>query len=53
MKTGPGRRYYQRKREEGKTHREALRCLKRQLIKVIWRTLRSDPHHQAAAALAA
>ncbi|MFC3496057.1 IS110 family transposase, partial [Glycomyces rhizosphaerae] len=36
MKTGPGRAYYQRKRDEGKTHREALRCLKRQLIKVIW-----------------
>lgn len=53
MKTGPGRAYYQRKREEGKTHREALRCLKRQLIKVIWRTLHDDTHPPEPVALAA
>jgi transposase len=53
MKTGPGRTYYQRKREEGKTHREALRCLKRQLIKVIWRTLHKDAHRRETLALAA
>lgn len=53
MKTGPGRDYYQRKREEGKTHREALRCLKRQLIKVIWRTLHDDAHRPEPVALAA
>ncbi|HEX9528565.1 MAG TPA: transposase [Streptosporangiaceae bacterium] len=27
----PGRRYYERKRQEGKTPEEALRCLKRRL----------------------
>jgi transposase len=53
MKTGPGRVYYQRKREEGKTHREALRCLKRQLVKVIWRTLQRDAHRREALTLAA
>jgi transposase len=29
--TTPGRRYYERKRREGKTPKEALRCLKRRL----------------------
>lgn len=37
-----GRAYYQRKRAEGKTGREALRCLKRRLSDVIYRTLRAD-----------
>lgn len=41
-----GRAYYQRKRAEGKTSREALRCLKRRLSDLIYRTLRAD---QAAA----
>lgn len=53
MRTGPGRVYYQRKREEGKTHREALRCLKRQLVKVIWRTLRNDAPQREAPTLTA
>jgi transposase len=53
MKTGPGRVYYLKKREEGKTHREALRCLKRQLIKVIWRTLHNDAHRRQTLTLAA
>jgi transposase len=53
MRKGPGRSYYQRKREEGKTHREALRCLKRQLVKVIWRTLQNDARQRATLALAA
>lgn len=34
--------YLQRKRAEGKTHREALRCLKRRLSNVIYRTLAAD-----------
>jgi transposase len=51
MKTGPGLVYYQRKRDEGKTHREALRCLKRQLVKVIWRALYDDAHRSESAAL--
>jgi transposase len=38
----PGARaYLARKREEGKSTAEALRCLKRLLVRVVWRTLRS------------
>jgi transposase len=37
-----GRSYYERKRAEGKTGREALRCLKRRLSDVVYRTLRAD-----------
>jgi transposase len=37
-----GRAYYQRKRAEGKTNREALACLKRRLSDVIYRTLKAD-----------
>lgn len=36
---GPGRQYYQRLRERGKTTMEALRCLKNQIARRIWRTL--------------
>jgi hypothetical protein len=41
-----GRAYYERKRAEGKRTREVLRCLKRRLSDVVYRTLRAD---QAAA----
>jgi len=34
-----GKAYYDRKRSEGKTHLEAMRCLKRQLAKVTFRIL--------------
>jgi transposase len=37
-----GRRYYDRKRAEGKTRREALRCLKRRLSDVVYRYMRDD-----------
>jgi transposase len=37
-----GRAYYERKRAEGKTNREALRCLKRRLSDVVYKTLRAD-----------
>jgi transposase len=37
-----GRAYYQRKRAEGKTGREALRCLKRRLSDVVYKTLHED-----------
>jgi transposase len=37
-----GRAYYQRKRAEGKTSREALRCLKRRLSDLIYKTLHED-----------
>jgi transposase len=38
----PGRAYYQRKRTAGKSHREALRCLKRQLSDAVYRRLLHD-----------
>lgn len=34
-----GKIYYARKRAEGKTHREAMRCLKRRLATIVFRTL--------------
>lgn len=37
-----GRAYYQRKRTAGKGHREALRCLKRQLADVVYRAMLRD-----------
>jgi transposase len=39
---GPGRDYYLRKRAAGKTHLEALRCLKRRLSDVVYRCLVHD-----------
>ena len=38
----PGRAYYLRKRTEGKSHKEAMRCLKRRLSDVVYRQLRRD-----------
>lgn len=43
-----GRAYYQRKRTAGKSHNEAMRCLKRRLVSVIYRTLRADADREAA-----
>ena len=37
-----GRAYYQRKLAEGKSEREALRCLKRRISDVVFRRLRAD-----------
>jgi len=37
-----GRAYYLRKREAGKTKREALRCLKRRLSDIVYSTMRRD-----------
>lgn len=44
----PGRAYYRRKRAAGKSHKEALRCLKRRLSDVVYRQLLRDaqPHEQ-------
>ena len=39
---GPGQDYYRRKRDQGKTHLEALRCLKRRLSDVVYRRLVDD-----------
>jgi transposase len=38
----PARAFVARKRAEGKTKREALRCLKRHLARVVWRELRAS-----------
>lgn len=45
----PGRAYYQRKRAAGKSHREALRCLKRRLSDVVYRQLLCDSETELAA----
>ena len=39
----PARAYLERKRSEGKTRREAIRCLKRLLVRVIFNTLKASP----------
>lgn len=39
---GPGRSYYQRKRAAGKSHKEAMRCLKRRLSDIVYRTMIND-----------
>jgi transposase len=40
----PGRAYYRRKLNEGKTTKEALRALKRQVAKTVYRHLVADAH---------
>ena len=47
MHPGPGREHYERKLAEGKSSDEALRSLKRQLAKVVYRQLRADHALQA------
>lgn len=43
----PGRDYYRRKIDEGKTKKEAIRALKRHITDAIWRQLQIDrQHHQ-------
>jgi transposase len=39
----PARAYLERKQSEGKSRREAIRCLKRQLARTIHTTLKSEP----------
>lgn len=41
-RTSSGRRYYDRKIAEGKTSREAIRCLKRHLSTVLWKRMIND-----------
>jgi transposase len=45
-----GRAYYERKIAAGKTHKEALRCLKRRISDAIYARLRADARQAAAAA---
>jgi hypothetical protein len=44
----PGRAYYRSKRGAGKSHREALRCLKRRLSDAVYRRLVRDAHPDTA-----
>lgn len=46
MPNSDGYTYHQRKMAEGKTSREAMRCLKRQVAKRLWRTMRDDTASQ-------
>ena len=46
---GNGRAYYDRKIAEGKTHKEALRSLKRRISNAIYTRLRADTRQAAAA----
>jgi transposase len=39
----PARAYLERKQAEGKSQREAIRCLKRQLARVVFNTLKASP----------
>ena len=39
----PARDYLERKRSEGKSRREAVRCLKRLLARVVFNTLKASP----------
>ena len=48
MHPGPGRDHYERKLAEHKSSREALRSLKRQLAKVVYRHLVGDLAHRLA-----
>ena len=47
-----GRAYYDKKLAEGKTHKEALRSLKRQISNAIFRCLQADARQAAPAACA-
>lgn len=39
----PARAYLAKKRAEGKSNKEAFRCLKRHLVRVVWGTLQEPP----------
>jgi transposase len=51
-KHSEGRAYYDRKIAAGKTHKEALRCLKRRISDAIYARLRADARRAATAARA-
>lgn len=40
------KQYYQKKRKEGKSHWQALKCLARQLVRVIWAMFRDGTQYQ-------
>jgi transposase len=47
MRDSVGRRYYERKIAEGKTHNEAMRCLKRRIADRVWRQMLRDEQRPA------
>ena len=48
-----GKAYYDKKKDQGMSTTEALRCLKRRLARIVFNTLRTDTQRQATTALAA
>jgi transposase len=48
MRASKGRAYYDTKIAAGKTHNEAMRCLKRRMADHIWRLMLADERRQAA-----
>jgi hypothetical protein len=50
MRASAGRAYYHRKIAEGKTHNQAMRCLKRRLADHVWRIIITDERRKARAA---
>ena len=48
MRRTAGRTYYDRKISEGKTHNEAMRCLKRRLADHVWRVMIADERRKVA-----
>jgi len=48
MRESTGRAYYATKVAAGKSHNEAMRCLKRRLADRVWRLMLSDEHPLAA-----
>ena len=47
----PAKKYISRKLAEGKTKREAIRCLKRHLVRTIYNTMTATPEQTPARAL--
>ena len=43
------RAYYEKKRAQGKTHNQAVRCLGRQLVRVIWSMLKNGRDYELRA----
>jgi transposase len=49
QRPGPARSYVERRMAEGKSWREAMRCLKRHLARAVWRELRRDEERRSKA----
>ena len=49
MRNSAGRHYYDRKINEGKSHKAAMRCLKRKIASRVWRLMLTDERCQPSA----